>query len=180
MCGLKLKGDHIMNATAKKETAEAPTRQYCSFRISQRLYGVNILEVKEISPVVDCTPIFHAAKEIKGYVNIRGQIYLLLDLRLILGFEAKEIDAASRSILFRSEVGESFAILVDRIDDIHLVAEEQIENRRTRDDKRPENLERRGVDIAEGVCKLDDELLIILNARNLLTIASGLKTDSDD
>jgi len=165
----------MMQATAEKKAAAAQTQQYCTFRISERLYGVSILEVKEIGPVVDYTPIFHAPKEIKGYVNIRGQIYLLLDLRLILGFEAKEVDNASRVVLFRPEVGESFATLVDSIDNIHLVREEQIENRRGRDEKFSENEERRGVDIAEGVCKMENELLIVLNPRKLLHIASSLK-----
>jgi hypothetical protein len=99
----KEEGDHMKQSPVQKETTEASKRQYCCFRISRRLYGVNILEVKEISPVVDFTPIFHAPQGIKGYVNIRGQIYLLLDLRLILGFEAQEIDSSCRSVLFRSE-----------------------------------------------------------------------------
>ncbi len=157
-----------MPTAAKRDAVETKKRQFCTFRIYGRLYGVDILDVKEINQKVDFTPIFHAPKEIKGNINIRGQIYLLLDLSLILGFESKPVDEISRVILFKSTIGESFGALVDSIDDIVTVDERQIENRRKKDHELPEGVERRGLDISEGVCKLEDELLVIVNSRSLL------------
>ena len=78
-----------MQAAMKKETVETQKRQFCTFWISGRHLGVDVLDVKEINSEINLTPIFHAPKEVIGYVNIRGQIYLILDLRLILGFESK-------------------------------------------------------------------------------------------
>ncbi len=157
-----------MRDAVEKEAVVTQIRQFCTFRISGRLYGVDILDVKEINQNVDFTPIFHAPKEIKGNINIRGQIYLLLDLCLILGFETKAVDEMSRVVLFKSTVGDAFGVLVDSIDDIVAVDEKQIENRRKQDRELPEGAERRGIDIGEGVCKLEDELLVIVNSRSLL------------
>lgn len=157
-----------MQVAMKNEVLESRKRQFCAFRIHGRLYGMHILDVKEINREIDITPIFHAPKEIKGYVNIRGKLYLLLDLRLILGFENKEVDKSNRIILFKPEVGESFGVLVDSIDDIVSVDENKIENRRKKDQELPDGVERRSIDIGEGVCRLENELLVILNSRNFL------------
>ena len=159
----------------KKDTVETGKRQFCTFWLSSRHFGVDILDVKEINSGVSFTPIFHAPDEVKGYINIRGEIYLILDLRLILGFQSKEEDALSRVILFDSRAGEPFGILVDSIGDIVTVDEEEIENRRT-EDRGPgeEGIERRQFDLGDGVCKLADDLLVVLNCRGLLNIISDL------
>ena len=154
---------------------EAQQRQFCTFRIHGRLYGIDIQDVKEINPGVDFTPIFHAPESVKGYINIRGQIYLLLNLRRILGFEDQAMDKDNRVVLFKQTVGEFFGIQVDHIADIMTVEAGQIENRRKQDQVLSEGDERRGADIADGICRLKQELLVIINARNLLnTIGSPI------
>ena len=161
-----------------KET-ETPIRQFCTFRINGRLYGIDIQDVKEVCPAAGFTPIFHAPQAVKGYMNIRGWIYLLLDLRRILELEEKAVDGASRAILFRPGVGENFGILVDNIADIETVDRSQIENRRKQDRELPEEAERRGIDIALGICKMEKELLVIINSRNLLGFVAGSQTPLD-
>ena len=156
-----------MQVVEQKESIETTIRRFSTFRISKRLYGVDIQDVKEINSEINFTPIFHAPREVKGYINIRGQVHLLLDLRLIFGFEAKEIDRSSRVVIFMPEVGDPCGILIDSIDDVVTVDDKLIENRR-QNQKAHEGSNRRGVDVGEGVCKLENELLIILNARKLL------------
>ena len=167
-----------MQAAIKNTSGETQKRQFCTFRISGRRFGVDILDVKEINSEVDYTPIFHAPGEVRGYVNIRGQLYLLLDLGLILGFESEKVDEGSRVVLFKAEVGEPFGILVDKIGDTIIVEEDQIENRR-KDRKEteglPEDSERRSLELGEGVCRLEDGLVVIVNSRNLLNIISDMK-----
>jgi len=151
---------------SRNETTETKIRRFCTFRLSGRLYGVDIQDVKEINTETSTTPIHHAPEEIKGYINIRGQVYLLLDIRKIFGFQEKTIDKNSRVILFIPELGDPYGILVDSIDDVVNVDENQIENRRKNQDEH-EGTDRRGFDVGEGVCMLKDELLIVLNAKKL-------------
>lgn len=155
----------------EQQTVQNRTHRYCTFRLSGRLYGVDIRDVKEINTEINITPIFHAPEEIKGYINIRGQIYLLFDLRAIFSLPEKNIDEASRIVLFMPETGGLCGILVDSIEDVITVDEDLIENRRQQEREAPEGIERRGADIGEGVCKLRDELLIILNAGRLVQSA---------
>ena len=164
-----------MQVTKQKKTADTSLRRYCSFRLSGRLYGVDIRDVKEINTETDFTPIFHATKEIKGYINIRGQIYLLLDLREIFGFPSKDIDDSSRVVLFMSDVGELCGVLVDSIEDVVTVDENLIENRRQQERDVPEGIERRAADVGIGVCKLQNELLVLLDARRLVQAVNRMQ-----
>jgi len=145
-------------------------RQFCTFWIGKHHYGVDILNVKEINSGITLTPIHHSAKEIRGYVNIRGHVNLVIDLRIILGFEIKEIDEMSRVILLKDNIGESFGFLVDKIGDVCSVNEQKIEDKKKHDDDNlPDKMERKTMekDLIEGVCKLDNNLLVILDAKNI-------------
>lgn len=164
-----------MQLTMGEASMQMRGRQFCTFLICGRHYGVDILEVKEINAEVDCTSIFHAPREVRGYVNIRGQIYLILDLSLILGFGPAEVDEGSRVVLFNAEVGEPFGVLVDRIGDIITVDEEHIEDRRREDQGLAEAVERAAPELAEGVCKLEDGLVVILDAKKLLNLIQQIK-----
>lgn len=167
-----------MQSTQKVKTDDSSMCRFCTFRLSERLYGVDIKDVKEINTEINFTPIFHAPQEIKGYINIRGQIYLLLDPRKLFGFDDKEIDDASRVVLFMPHVGEPCGVLVDSIEDVVAVDEKMIENRRQNEQKVPEGIERRAADVGEGVCKLQKELLIILNAERLLKSVANINANT--
>lgn len=142
-------------------------RQFCSFRIAEHLFGVDILDVKEIKDEVTFTIVHHAPPVVRGFVNIRGHVYLVLDLRLVLGFDSREADEMSRVILFKQRVGESFGILVDHIGDMIEVDDSRIEYRKSDDIASLQGIDRKKSDLSAGICKLDEELLIILRAEKL-------------
>ena len=60
-------------------------QQFVTFWIDQYLFGVNILNVREINSHTDATPVPLAHEAIRGLINLRGQIVTLLDLRYLLG-----------------------------------------------------------------------------------------------
>ena len=152
-----------------KQSAADNRRDFCTFWLSGRLFGVDILGVKEITSKVEFTPVFHSPTFIKGYVNIRGQIHLVINLKRLLGLETSdETDLSGRVILFKTNIGESFGVLVDRISDVVRVSEEQIEENRTSDQNLNDGLDARDNEIVTGVCKLKDNLLVILNACRFL------------
>jgi chemotaxis signal transduction protein len=156
-----------------KETSNQKL-QCCTFRIAGRLFGVDIHDVKEIFPEVSLTPVFHAPKEVKGYVNIRGQIYLILDLRLILGHEEKPVDKESCLVLFKPSVAEPFGILVDKIGDVVVVEKEQMEKNRPS----LSDVEKRS-DLINFVCKLEKALLVVLNPKKILEYIDADKEGTD-
>src|SRR5262245_60529706 len=93
-------------------------RLFCTFRVDGRLFGVDILDVKEVTTEITATRIAHTPEEVRGLVNIRGHIYLALDLRLLLGLPPANATGDSRMVLFKPTVGSAFGVVVDEISDI--------------------------------------------------------------
>ncbi|PCI29034.1 MAG: hypothetical protein COB67_05045 [SAR324 cluster bacterium] len=139
--------------------------QFVSFWISNELFGVDILDVKEVTPMIKITPVFHAPDGVKGYVNIRGEIHLVLDLRFHLGFPEKETDQNSRIVIFKPTIAEPFGILVDHIGDVIEVKSDQIESETQLESSGSKS---RSAHLVSGICKLEKELLITLNPKKFL------------
>ena len=151
------------------ETEAGRKLQLTTFRIAGRLFGVDILDVKEINTEANFTQIYHAAREIVGYVNIRGQIHLVVDLRLLLGFPWKETDRDSRVVIFKQSIGESFGALVDKIGDIVEVDAGQMEEYGAQDDASAAQEDSwKSRNLVVGVCKLEKDLLVVLNPKSFL------------
>ncbi|MDA3960815.1 MAG: chemotaxis protein CheW [Planctomycetota bacterium] len=151
-------------------TVEAGQVQLCTFRVHGRLFGVDILDVREVTTETRVSPIPHAAPTARGFVNIRGQIHLVLDLRRMMGYPDFEDVEASRLVIFKESTGPSFGMLVDSVADIQVVNEKDIVDRRRNDAPPPEGSERRGqrASLVRGVVMIDEGLILVLRAAELL------------
>jgi purine-binding chemotaxis protein CheW len=142
-------------------------RLFCTFRLAGKRFGVDVLDVREVNAETAFTPIPHTPPEVLGYVNLRGRLHLALDLRPLLGMETLAAGPTSRLVIFKPEIGETFGVLVDAVDDLVAVADDALE---------PWHPSKEGLPIASapgsglivGVVKLPTELLIVLDAKGLL------------
>jgi purine-binding chemotaxis protein CheW len=155
------------------DSASNSTLQMCTFRMANRLFGVNILDVKEVNENTNVTPIYHAPPDICGYINIRGQILLVVNLRETFGFDQghKASSVASKVVVFKHSVDEPFGILVDEVCDVVSIEQSRIVDRRAGESGAADSIKefRRAKDgIVVGVCPLERELLLVLNARHIL------------
>jgi chemotaxis signal transduction protein len=147
----------IASSPTATASTEAALRHYCSFWIGDHLFGIDILDVKEINGDISLTPIFHAPPQVRGYVNIRGQVHLVVDPRRPLGLEPDPALTGKMLIIFKPSVGEACAMLVDRVGDIVEVPEANFEE---------ETVDPIGeTTLTAGVCKLDGQLLVVLDPR---------------
>jgi len=162
---------------SNEETTDAAaansTLQMCTFRMANRLFGVNILDVKEVNENTNVTPIYHAPPDICGYINIRGQILLVVNLRETFGFDQghKTGSGNGKVVVFKHSVDEPFGILVDEVCDVVAVEQNRIVDRRAGETNTSDAVKevRRAKDgIVMGVCPLERELLLVLNARHIL------------
>jgi len=142
--------------------------QFCTFHIGRRLFGVKVTDVKEIHSVVDFTPLFHATEDVKGLVNIRGQVHVVIDLGTLLGFGNKTIVDSNQIVLFKPHVGESFGVLVDCIGDVIETDPSFIETSGKTDRHMEDPHLKNFSDLIEGICKMEDQLLVILDSASLL------------
>ena len=128
-----------------------------------------MLDAKEVTTETNYTKVAHTPQEVLGLVNIRGHIYLALDLRRLLGMPTIGLTSDSRLLLFKPSVGNAFGVVVDRISEIHSCNPEQIEKFSTQNhSSNVSNMTR--VDLIDSICKLSDKLIVVLNPRKFLTI----------
>jgi purine-binding chemotaxis protein CheW len=146
-------------------------KHYCTFRMGGRLFGFDIRAVKEVNTQTRCTPVAHAPREVCGYVNLRGNIFLVLDLRQLIGMDRIQITPDSRLLIFKSTVGESFGVLVDSIEDIVTLQSGQLDNWRPEFEDTTNSI--RAGELIAGIGKLPQELLIVLKPEQLLRMVSS-------
>lgn len=143
---------------------------FCTFYLANKHFGIDILDIKEINTENEFTAIDHAPSYLKGYVNIRGNLCLIADIASLLGLKETKITKNSKLLLLKDSVENSFGILVEEVGDTLTVEKREIIDRREskagniKDDRRQSN-----TSISNGVVKLNDELLITVNARNIVS-----------
>ncbi len=76
--------------------------QYSTFRLGDRLFGLDLMMIREINRILDITPVPHAKPHIRGLINLRGQIVTILDLGVRLGLERQEIFDTSHNIILKT------------------------------------------------------------------------------
>jgi len=148
-------------------------QQFCTFRIAEHLYGINIKNVKEINPVPIISLVPHTPGYIKGLVNIRGDIFLLFNLRNCFGFQETSENEKHQILLFKSYENEFSGIIVDRMQDVLKISTSQIElynfETPSNDMKLPNDSQtyKLANDLVYGVYQLPNEILTILDIRVL-------------
>ena len=147
------------------------TIQVCTFHCSGRWFGIPLIDIKEvaIAPLFASVP--HTPPEIRGLVNIRGQILLVLDLPKLLGLAPGRKPSGSsltdqRLIIFKAAVGPSFGIVVEEVGEISTCDEGQTELLETLDFGAAVENDRSA--LVRCTCNDDHRVLILLEPRHFL------------
>ncbi|MFK7827811.1 MAG: chemotaxis protein CheW [Oligoflexales bacterium] len=143
------------------------TFHFCSFNIAERHFAVNLLDLREVCQDAHITPIYHSSDSVRGYMNIRGQIHLVLDLRVILGYPPLQSKDEHNVIIFKQHVGDHFGVLVDNINGVETVESHSIEEYHPVANQSEVTLHT--PHLYSAVCKLDGKLMLILESRNFLS-----------
>ena len=144
--------------------AQAPVRSFCTFRTQDRLYGIDVTQVREVSTHVALTPVPQAPSIVRGLVNLRSRIYLVLDVRPALSLPPLGCTADTRLVVLHPRVAESLGLFVERGGDIVRVSADQIE---AITQPAADNPATPAVPVV-GVCKLDTELMMIIDPAKLV------------
>jgi purine-binding chemotaxis protein CheW len=131
------------------------------FRVGRETYGVDIFVVREIVKAQEITTVPGASDYVLGIINLRGKIISVVDLAQRLGLGKSKVDRGSRILVVDLD-GFTVGFLVDAATEVLKLSPEAVE-------AAPEEL--KGSihdDYLEGVGKLKDRLVIILNPGNLL------------
>ncbi len=112
--------------STKVKPGQGQTYRYSTFILSDKIFGFEILSVKEVLPLPKLTRIPNVSAYIHGVFNLRGNIMSLMDLRYFLGLEPKPFDPADMVLVLENK-NIRIAVAVERVLDIVTVAEDDIQ-----------------------------------------------------
>ena len=132
-----------------------------TFELSGEEFGVDIMQVSEVIPVPRITRIPQAPECVKGLINLRGKILVVIDLNKRLEFNSKETDNLSRIIIV--EVKDTvIGMLVNSVKEVINLPLSSIQ-------PPPEMIKSKiNAEYLIGVGKVGNRLLILLNLVRVL------------
>ena len=134
----------------------AQTRQFSTFYLDRLFFGVEVEQVQEVIRYQEITRVPLAPGVVQGLINLRGQIVTAIDLRRRLGLPDRPADKRPMNVVVRTDEG-PLSLLVDEIGDVQEVQEEAFE-------PPPETLQGESRSLIMGAYKLQDRLLLVLDA----------------
>ncbi|NLM26022.1 MAG: chemotaxis protein CheW [Firmicutes bacterium] len=136
-------------------------RQLVVFSLYQEEFGCEITQVREIIKLPSITKLPHVSDYIKGVTNIRGEIIPVISLRKRFGLEEEEETQNTRVIIVEIN-GSQVGFVVDSVAEVLRIPESAIE-------PPPRSIAGLKADYLNGVGKVDDRLLILLDVNKILT-----------
>ena len=137
-------------------------QQFCTFYLDEQCYGLEVLQVQEVVRSQPLTRVPLAHPMVRGLMNLRGQIVTAIDLRRRLDLPARKEACEPVNVVLQTDDG-AVALLVDEVGEVLDVAEEQFECP-------PETLHGSSRDLIQGVYKLPERLLIILDSQHIVSV----------
>lgn len=132
--------------------------QYIGFMMNSNEYSIPILKVQEIVNVPSVTKLPQAPGYIEGITNLRGKIIPVVNLKKLVGLPGE----GGEKVIVISSGRIVFGILVDSITGVVSIEQSLIEP--------AENFMQTNIDQIEGVARVDDKLVVLLDTKKLIPI----------
>jgi len=141
----------------------ADAKQLVTFQLGEELYGINIMDVKEIVRVQAIRAIPNAPTYVEGIFNLRSEIIPIINLHK--RFHLKKMASSEEDELLSGFVildidGMKLGIIIDRISRVITIEKEDIQ-------PPPQMFSGIGAEYIMGVVRQEQGYLIILDIRDL-------------
>ncbi len=141
------------------------SRQYVTFLVDDRSYGVDIKLVREIKQWSPTTGLPNQARYTRGVLNLRGTIVPVHDLRARFGGDLT--NAAENHVVVIVWIGDkTVGILVDAVSDIISIATDDIR-------PVPPGQQTGDATIISGLVSSDEDMVALLNLDALFPFSVG-------
>jgi len=144
--------------------AEESQLQLVTFQLGEELYGVNIMDVKEIVKITAVRPIPNAPYYVEGIFNLRSEIIPVINLHKRFQIKKLEMDEAEAELeggfIILNIDNNKIGIIIDRIARVVSVNIDEIK-------APPQMISGIGTEYIQGVVRQEDKYLIVLDTRKL-------------
>ena len=148
-------------ARAVSEEAHA---SFVTFYVGSHYFGVPVTRVQDILTPDSIASVPLGPVEVRGLINLRGRIVTVIDVRTRLSLppQSDEKKGPGKCVTVEKD-GEFYTLLVDNVGDVVNMPEQTRE-------PNPATLEPLWRELANGVFRTGDRLLIALDVERLLNI----------
>lgn len=137
--------------------------QLVTFQIGDELYGIDIMDVKEIVSIHEVRPIPNAPSYVEGIFNLRGDIIPIISLHrrfhIKKSSQGEDEELLSGFIIISID-GMKLGVIIDRVARVVSVEPQDIQ-------PPPQMISGIGAEYISGVVRQENGYLIILNIRRL-------------
>jgi len=161
MAGREAAGCHQEQQTEQQQIVN-DYEEYLCFRLSDEIYGVSIMQLKEIIKLREVTEMPRAPEFVSGIISLRGVIIPILDMLTRLGLKRADITGKERIVVVKH--GESFfGLLVDEVLNVARIPKDCFETV-------PAVLEGIDRDFVSGIGRAENRMIILLNLESITNI----------
>jgi purine-binding chemotaxis protein CheW len=128
---------------------------YATFWVGTTYFGVDATSIQEVLRSQPLTRVLGSGPEVKGLLNLRGQVVVALDLHERLQIEPRDPASEVLNVVAVTQYG-PVSFLVDEIGDVLDAKSDDLE-------APPETLGEPLRSLVTGVYKLDGQLLLVLD-----------------
>lgn len=136
--------------------------EFLCFRVSAEIYGINIMDIKEIIKPREVTEVPLAPIFISGVLSLRGTIIPIIDMRARLGLACEDTTGKERIVVIKNNNSMS-GLLVDEVIKVVRVKLDAIE-------AAPAVLDGIDREFVSGLSRFEGQLIIILNLESIADI----------
>lgn len=149
--------------TVEEESESTAERlEFLCFRVANEIYAVNILELKEIIKLRECTEVPRMPAYVSGVFSLRGVIVPVFDLHARLGLAAEERTSRQRIVVVKKGAG-FCGLKVDEVLGVVKIAGNTVE-------QPPAVLDGIDRDFVGGIGRHDSWMIILLNLEKILDV----------
>lgn len=134
--------------------------QYVVFNLDDENFAVDITKIKEIINIGMISKVPDVPDFIEGIINMRGNIYAVINLRNKFHFQKKQFDENTKILLVNVN-GMMVGIIVDGVTEIIKVEEEDIDNT-------PQVISNVSGDFIQGVVKKEKDIAMLLDVDKVI------------
>lgn len=134
--------------------------QWATFKLADELYGINVMQVKEVLRLTEIAPVPGAAPYILGIINLRGNVITVVDTRTLFGLQRTENSDDSRIIVIELD-DQVIGMLVDSVAEVIYLRQSEVE-------RAPNVGTDESTKFIQGVSYHNDELIILLDLNRMI------------
>jgi purine-binding chemotaxis protein CheW len=133
---------------------------FVTVTIADQLFGIPVMQVRDILGVQRLTRLPLAPPEISGVLNLRGKVVTVIDLRTRLGLPPRPSHLTGMNVVVEHE-DELYSLVTDNVGEVLNLPDTDYE-------KPLGTLDPRWQAVASGIYRLSGRLLVVLDVTRLL------------